>query len=1039
MKKYHAIPGRYWGGARTWVLISLIVLLAILVPVGLYLVSTLSFGSGTTGANLSVPDTGVTASAAPAMPAAPAAPAPNRTSPAANNPNNSGPTSTMNLLVIDQQTKQPIAGLRVVSNGRTRFTGTTNADGRVQVTVPAGKDPNVNIRVSGKNYVPMRLTWAPYNSNLRGAIPTDYTLAMERGTKVQGKIVDDSGQAVVGATVILDFQKKDANPHEQFDLSPYNRARQVKTGDDGSWTFNGAPLDCDEIGLAAWDYQHVTGDFWLTQPFTPVSKLYDGTAVFTLRRGITLDGVVVNPQGMPVAGAAVALGQQRYSSNAIPPENTDASGHFSYHFDPGQQILLTIQAKGFAPQLKRFAMGQQRQSLTIQLSGPHRITGMVVNASGNPVPNARIDVQSWQGTNNTLNANFQTDGTGHFHWNEAPAEPVTVSVSAQGLRGLDSQVLTPDQDNVINLGAVSHIRGTVTDAETGKPIENIQLVLGIQWSADQPTTWQPGWNVNAVRPGGKFAFTDEWPYPGIAVKIEASGYLPVKSRIVKSDEGDVTLDLKMKPGKDLILTVRTPDGNPVVGATAAIALPGQQVYIQNSREIQNNMAATATSGADGRIDFPPQTGNFKIAVIADAGYAETDQDALAKSPVVTLSPWGRIEGRMMVGSKPATGMNVDVFSSGRNMAYDPQQPRVYDQLDAKTDDDGKFAVDRVPPGGWTIGRRVALSANSWTDASIQSVEVEPGKTVSVNVGGTGRAVVGKVSLSPELSGHSDWTYGYCQIMSQRQVSFAAPPMPLLVRMSSAETQQKWMQDWMKTDAGKAYFANQQKAMANMRNFPFSVSPDGSFRVDDVPAGDYQLSINIRQTNNENGENGFGQPIGMGSAEFTIPEMPGGRSDEPLQLDPVWVVGLAKYKVGDSVFDLAMRTPEGKDLKLSDFHGKYVLLDFFHPFDTNIASFKDVYAAYGGDGRLALLTINPEFLMKDQNPPRLNNNPWPQTAIVGQGNWAVINTNFGAQNSTGAWLIGPDGKVVAEDLNGGAIKSAVIAALGAPATQPTTAP
>ncbi|MGD0767949.1 MAG: carboxypeptidase regulatory-like domain-containing protein [Tepidisphaeraceae bacterium] len=1033
MKEYDPVAGLRWGGARTWVLVSLIALLAILVPVGLYLVSTLSFGNGTTGANLSVPDTGVTASAAPA---APAAPAPNRTRPAANNPNNAGPTSTMNLLVIDQQTKQPIAGLRVNSDMRTRFSGDTDADGRVRVVVPSGKNPNVSLRVSGKNYVPMRLVWAPYNSNLRGEVPTDYTLAMERGTKVQGKIVDDGGEPVVGATVILDFQKSGANPHEQFDLSPYNRARQIKSGDDGSWTFNGAPVDCDEIGLAAWDYQHVTGDYWNPQPFTPVSKLYDGTAVFTLRRGVTLDGVVVNPEGSPVAGAAVALGQQRFSSNAIPAENTDASGHFSYHFDPGQQILLTIQAKGFAPQLKRFAMGQQKQSLTIQLSSPHRITGTVVNASGNPVPNARIDVQSWQGTNNTLNANFQTDGTGHFHWNEAPAEPVTVSVSAQGLRGVNDQVLTPDQDNVIKLGAVSHIRGTVTDAETGKPIENIQVVFGIKFNPEQPVFWQPGMSLNAVRPGGKFDFTDQWPYPGIAVKIEASGYMPVESRVVKSDEGDVTLDLKMKPGKDLILTVQSADGKPVAGATAAMALPGQQVFIQNSREIQNNMVSTAISGADGRIDFPPQSGNFKIAVIADAGYAETDQDALAKSPVVTLSPWGRIEGRMMVGSKPATGINVDVFSSGRYMAYDAQQPRVFDQLNAKTDDDGKFVVDRVPPGGWTVGRRVQLSSNSWTDAAIQSVEVEPGKTVSVNVGGTGRAVEGKVIVSPELSGRTDWAYGYCQITSQRQVSFAGPPMPLLVRMSSAETQQKWMRDWMKTDAGKAYAANQQKAFANMRNFPFSVSPDGSFRVDDVPAGDYQLSINIQQTNNQNG---FGQPIGMGSAEFTIPEMPGGRSDEPLQLESVWVVGLAKYKVGDSVFDLAMRTPEGKNLKLSDFRGKYVLLDFFRPFDTNIASFKDVYAAYGGDGRLALLTINPEFLMKGQNPPRLNSNPWPQTAIVGQSNWAVINTNFGAQNSTGAWLIGPDGKVVAEDLNGNAIKSAVIAALGAPATQPATAP
>jgi len=742
---------------------------------------------------------------------------------------------------------------------------------------------------------------------------------------------------------------------------------------------------------------------------------------------------------LPVAGASVGLGQQRFSSNAIPAENTDASGHFTYQFDPGQQVVLTIQAKGFAPQMKPFAMGQQKQNLTIQLSSAHRITGQVVNASGNPVPGARIYVQSWQGVYGAIRANFQTDGAGHFHWNEAPAEPVTVSVNAQGLRGLGEQVLTPDQDNVIKLGALSHIRGTVTDAETGKPIENIQLVFGTKWNADQPVSWHPGWNFNAVKSGGKFEIADDWSsYPGIAVKIEASGYFPAESRIIKSDEGDVTLDLKMKPGKDLILTVRTPDGKLVAGANAAMALPGQQVYIQNSREIQNNMGLTVTSGADGRIDFPPQTGNFKIAVFADAGYAEADQDALAKSPVVTLSPWGRIEGRMMVGSKPAVGVNVDVsvdVSSWRFVAYDARQPHVFDQLSAKTDDDGKFVVDRVPPGSWTIGRRVALSDNSWTDAAIQSVEVEPGKTVSVQAGGTGRAVVGKVVLPPELSARSDWAYGNCRITSQWQVSLAGPTVPLLIRMSSAETQQQWWQNWLKTDAGKAYVANQRKAMAHMRSFPFSVNPDGSFRVDDIPAGDYELSINIQQTDNQND---YMRQIAMGYAEFTIPEMPGGRSDEPLQLDPISLVRLAKYKVGETIFDLAMRTPEGKRLKLSDFRGKYVLVDYFHPFDMNIASFKDVYADYGRDGRLALLTINPEFLMKGQNPVRLNNNPWPQAAIVGQGNWAVLN-NFGGQNSMGAWLIGPDGKVVAEDLSGGAIKSAVIAALGAPATQPTTAP
>ena len=136
----------------------------------------------------------------------------------------------------------------------------------------------------------------------------------------------------------------------------------------------------------------------------------------------------------------------------------------------------------------------------------------------------------------------------------------------------------------------------------------------------------------------------------------------------------------------------------------------------------------------------------------------------------------------------------------------------------------------------------------------------------------------------------------------------------------------------------------------------------------------------------------------------------------------------------------MRTTDGKDIKISDFHGKYLLMDFFHPMDASIATFKQIYAAYAPDDQLALLTINP--------PGRHEMSiPWHQASIKMQGqySWAILNTNFDMQNSPGAWLIGPDGKVVAENLTGDAIQAAVIAAIGpptiaaAPATQPATMP
>jgi hypothetical protein len=1061
---------RYWGGAKTWVLIGLIILLAFAVPTGLYILSTVSFSNGTTGSDVSAPNTGATpapntaqaaaqtgaktanggtptaAQAAPAVAAvAPATPARAARRAAQANVQTG---KSMDLVVTDAETKQPVAGITVQNGGqniRGRYRGVTDANGHASVPIPLdNKNPGFFwIRVSGKGYIGKRLEWQPYNQQLNSSeVPTSYAMTMEHSTKISGKIVDDTGAPVEGANVILDFTKKYGNPHEQVDVQAYNRNKPLLSAADGSWSFNGAPMNCDEISITAWDYHHVSEDFWNAQPYSPVSAMYDGTAKFVLKRGVTLEGTVTDSQGSPVAGAQIARGNERFAGNAIPPQKTDAQGNFSYQFAPGQQVILTVQAKGFAPALKQLVMGAEKQTIAFQLGKPHHITGKVVDGSGRPVPRAQINVDSWQGQR-TLQANFQTDSTGTFHWNEAPAEPVIVNVYAPGVRQLDNQTLTPDQDNVVHLGKTSHIRGTVTDAETGKPIDQFKLTLGIQWQGQDNVTWQPGWNNDwGVRPGG-FNFEDSWSYPGVAVRITAQGYLPAESRVVRSDEGDVTLDLKMKPGKDIMFTVLSADGKPVTDATAVMATPGQQANINNGRVMNYSSSQQATSSADGKIDFPPETGIYEIEVVADEGFAKLDSDALAKSSEVKLMPWGQLKGKMMKGSKPAVDEWVDINDSAME-PYDPQKPRIYSSSSAKTDANGNFALDRIAPGKWNLGRRVQITSNSWSSVNLATVDVEPGKTAEVAIGGNGRPVVGKVVLPPDIASRSDWSYGFSQINSQDTVDVQGPDMPLLVRMSSAETQQKWMQNWMKSDAGKKYMAAIQDRQRNMHTYPIAIQSDGSFRADDVQPGHYTVNINIWKMVTQNGMT-TQQNLAMANAEFTMPDIPGGRSDEPLQLDPIEIGIVGKYKVGDKVVDLPLVTPAGKTMRLSSFKGKYVLIDFFHGLDMSIQPFIALSTEYGQDNRLVIMSIIPGFFQSGQTPPKLNNNPWIQAGVVVTGGgvaWQSLHTNFDIDNSTGVWLIGPDGKVVAEDLNGPEIRAAVVSALGrpqVPATQPTTQP
>ena len=58
-----------------------------------------------------------------------------------------------------------------------------------------------------------------------------------------------------------------------------------------------------------------------------------------------------------------------------------------------------------------------------------------------------------------------------------------------------------------------------------------------------------------------------------------------------------------------------------------------------------------------------------------------------------------------------------------------------------------------------------------------------------------------------------------------------------------------------------------------------MEPDGSFRADDVPSGDYVLSISINPSTEVRG-------VAAVRTHFTIPEVEGGQSDVPFDLGEV---------------------------------------------------------------------------------------------------------------------------------------------------------
>jgi hypothetical protein len=68
-------------------------------------------------------------------------------------------------------------------------------------------------------------------------------------------------------------------------------------------------------------------------------------------------------------------------------------------------------------------------------------------------------------------------------------------------------------------------------------------------------------------------------------------------------------------------------------------------------------------------------------------------------------------------------------------------------------------------------------------------------------------------------------------------------------------------------------------------YHFAVQQDGTFRIEDVSAGDWRLEVKLWSTlSHVSGPDRWGWALlGSITQSFTIPEMPTGRSDEPLDL------------------------------------------------------------------------------------------------------------------------------------------------------------
>jgi peroxiredoxin len=254
-------------------------------------------------------------------------------------------------------------------------------------------------------------------------------------------------------------------------------------------------------------------------------------------------------------------------------------------------------------------------------------------------------------------------------------------------------------------------------------------------------------------------------------------------------------------------------------------------------------------------------------------------------------------------------------------------------------------------------------------------------------------------------------------------------IPEELKGASEEVLERWWKDWLKSDEGKAY-------RLAYRGYDFVIEPDGTFRIEDVVAGTYRLLVRLRDDPDDR-RGGLGDMLARAEHQFTIEEMPGGCSDEPLDLGEMELTIIPR--VGQPAPGFELDTIDGTRMNLNDFRGKYLLLHFGTADESamdDVPALKSVYESYGKDDRFAVISLSiGESKDAVAQYAAKHGLTWPQAYIA---DWSLPK-RYGLVTIPWSFLIGPDGKIIAKNLQGEAIREALSHALGAqPGGQPVTA-
>jgi beta-lactamase regulating signal transducer with metallopeptidase domain/peroxiredoxin len=887
------------------------------------------------------------------------------------------------LSVISATTKQPLADVTFEFNGniggeRLKEKITTDQEGKAAFKFAKGETVNNLWFTADKpSFVPVHYQWRSESTKIE--LPKTLELILTDGQLVGGQVVDADGKPIANVDVNISMPIT----WPQLDSWVFT-AVELTTDEEGRWQWEGSPQDTQSLSVRAEHPDFMKGGLQVS-----LGK----ENVLTLKQGLQVQGKILDASGKPIKGAAVRLGFDRFGTD-LPSGSTNDQGEFTLKNCQAGKSLVTAQADGFAPTLQEVSVSEETPLLTLQLEAPSHLEVEVVDLAGEPISGAMVATDTWRGYR-SLEFREDTNDQGLVSWKSAPADTILCDIMKSGYMAARHTPIAPkDGKKRVVLQPVLQVSGKVTDAKTGKAIEEFELRNGFLFTNSDRTHWSGDRGI--VFDGGQYSYKFDEPMEGRLLQVVASGYLPKTSRVFESTEGTVTFDFALEPGSGASGLVVTPEGKAAVGAEVGWATPEKRAFMSGGRfDRRQNRAEVTKTDERGHFEFPPQGDEPAIIFIFhESGYAEIDGEKLSTPQRIELKPWGKIHGRSILGDQPDIGREVTYTP---NSASARQHQVMWDfGYRATTDANGEFEFDRAVPGLGQVSRVVITKfirgqqhAPGWQTP----IEVLPNETAEITIGGTGRPVVGQVALDRQPGVDIDWTANNPASLQRKRDQQAGGDV-LYVRMLGP------------------------------------IDRSGKFSIPDVPPGEYELKIAVNNPPTPDAC-GAGEEIGQAKIDVTVPPRDSEQPDKPFDVGSVTAVLFDTLDAGEAAPEFVAEGVSGDPVRLSDYRGKLIVLDFWatwcRPCVAEMPTFKRIKERFGDDDRFVLIGLScdntADIAKRFVEKQDLS---WIQGAVG--GTYGQIPRDYTVRALPATFLIGPDGKIMARDLRGEELERAVAAAL-----------